>query len=80
MTNALLEHRADVMSRGPNGLTSLHQAARSDLVAVVDVLMEAGAYMEAREDGDCTPLHWAADCGSCNALLVLLRHKADVHA
>lgn len=42
--------------------------------------MEAGASIEARNEGGHTPLHEAAEGPSVKALLALLKHGADINA
>lgn len=78
----LLQHGDDVMSCAPSGGTALHMAARKNQAAAVEALVRAGADVDARSKGivNNAPLHWAVKHGSCDALLVLLRHKADVNA
>lgn len=78
----LLQHGDDVMACAPSGGTALHMAARKNQTAAVDVLVEAGADVHARSKGvvNNAPIHWAVKHGSCDALLALLRHKADVNA
>lgn len=77
----ILQHGVDVMSRGPDSLTTLHIAAQYNQAGAVDVLVEASADVEAREEEyDSTPLHLTALYGSRDAMFALLRHGADVHA
>lgn len=77
----LLRHKVDVMFADADGMTALHHAASADNADAVDLLVEAGADIEAlEEDGEWRPLHRAAAAGSCDAALALLRHKAIVDA
>eukprot|EP00903_Cladosiphon_okamuranus_P012808 g11970.t1 len=61
------------------GLTALHHASTSNSVRVIDVLIEAGAEVEAPLYGSrVTPLHLAASKGCLAAVSALLRHGAHV--
>ncbi|CBJ25744.1 ankyrin repeat protein [Ectocarpus siliculosus] len=79
---ALIRHGVDVDGPDSNGCTALHSAAIGDAVGAIDVLIEAGASIDAQggEDGArYTPLHVASEQGSSEAALSLVKHGADVH-
>ena len=63
----------------PGGITPLHYAAQLNDSEIVFRLLAAGANPNAQTSGNqTTPLHWAADKGSADALRFLLKDKADV--
>ena len=62
------------------GWTALHLAARSDEPQVIEVLLEAGADVEAETLFKARPIHTAVDAESANALRLLLDAGANVNA
>lgn len=77
----LLHHGTHVMSRRPDGSTALHVDVNHNQAGAVDVLVEAGANVEALgEFAETSPIYAAAGGGSCDAMVALLRHKADSNA
>lgn len=46
----------------------------------MQALLEANADVHARDEGDCTPLHYAARDGHALCVSALLRHRADPNA
>ena len=78
---ALLERGADVQTARPDGMTALHWAAmRSDL-ELADMLLYAGAHLEATTRlGRHTPLHVAGRSGRAPVVRALLEAGADPHA
>ena len=62
------------------GWTGLHAAAQAGHVPLVELLLENGADVQAREAGDnTTALHWAAARAEQPLVRVLLDAGADVH-
>ncbi|CAM9565088.1 unnamed protein product [Ectocarpus sp. 12 AP-2014] len=94
MTRALLQHGANFSSSDDLGFTALHWAADYNASAEIDVLVEAGADLEASSsnlamnNGVCgeqsfvglTPLHVAAYYHRSLSMAALLRHGANVDA
>ncbi|NXI40844.1 PP16A phosphatase, partial [Galbula dea] len=63
-----------------DGLTALHQCCIDDSSAVVLVLLEAGADVNARDSELWTPLHAAATCGHLHLVQLLIQCGADLLA
>lgn len=83
MLRALIAHGADVKATLPNnpeGRTALHTAATRNDVPAIDLLVDAGGDVGARNRGGATPLHCAALNSSLEASMTLLMHGADVNA
>ena len=76
---ALLEARADVDARSPDGTTALHWAAHWNDLDTADLLIRAGANVNTTNDFRITPLSMA--CTNANAALVerLLKAGASPH-
>jgi ankyrin repeat protein len=74
------EHPEKVQSRtGQYKWTSLHVAARHGQLAAVNELIERGADVNAREEGDNTyPMHWAAAAGHLDVVRRLADAGGDV--
>ncbi len=70
-----------VFQKGPIFETALHWAAHNDSIEVVNVLLAAGAAVEADETGlyGGKPLHWASE-HQPESVRVLLAHGADVNS
>jgi ankyrin repeat protein len=60
-----------------NGRRALNWAAWHDRVAAIEVLLAAGATLEAENNTGFTPLHHAAEAGSLDAARALLAAGAD---
>lgn len=67
-------------ARNPLGSTPLHLAATNADPAVLKLLIEAGADVNARDDERATPLHMAAYAGRPAHARLLLEAGADVNA
>ena len=63
---------------GESGCTPLHFAAHADQAAAVELLIDAGAFIEGTGDGVGTPLLNAAVACSSKAMLALLQRGADL--
>ncbi|XP_064010530.1 protein phosphatase 1 regulatory subunit 16A isoform X2 [Pogoniulus pusillus] len=63
-----------------DGLTALHQCCIDDAGAVVPVLLDAGADVNARDSELWTPLHAAATCGHLHLVQLLIQRGADLLA
>jgi ankyrin repeat protein len=63
----------------PGGMTPLHYAARHNQVKVIEVLLKAGATVDAREANDITPLLMAVSNNNMAAAHYLLTHGATVN-
>lgn len=82
---AIIDHggRTAVKAVDPMGFTALHHAARSteaNATDAIDMLIEAGADIEAAGDIFSTPLHFSATWSSVTATHALLRHGANVNS
>ena len=58
--------------------TPLHWAARYGHKQVVELLIDRGARVSAKNRGDDTPLHNACQCGHLEIAKTLMRHKATL--
>ena len=68
----LLENGAEVR-------TALHWAAAQALIGIVELLLDRGADINARDGAGFTPLFWAAEDGNVNTVAFLLDKGADVN-
>ncbi|CAM9997383.1 unnamed protein product [Scytosiphon promiscuus] len=82
LVRTLLRHGARAGDASHGGRTALHTAGWLDLAPVIDILVEAGADVDAKtEEGDKTPLFIACkNAGNVSAINALVRHGADIHA
>lgn len=73
---------ANIADTNDQGHTALHLAARNDQPAMIKLLLNSGANIEARSDGGWTPLLMAAEAGSEAAIDALLTHtqSANINA
>ena len=62
---------------GDEGRTPLHIAAAQNNVAMIAILIQKGADINARSDGGVTPLRAACDNRSFRAVQALVDHGAD---
>src|SRR3990172_8138887 len=68
---SLLKERVDVNARQADGATALHWAAHWDDLEAAELLMAAGAQVNAANDYGVTPLSLA--CTNTNAAMVVRR-------
>jgi hypothetical protein len=74
----LLEHDADVDSRGFNNMTPLHWASRYGTLGVGQCLLDHGADINARSEDGLTPLFDAAQGGHVEFAQMLLERGAVI--
>jgi ankyrin repeat protein len=80
MVADLLAHGAQVTSRNAAGSTALHDAALAGSRPVVELLLNKGADVNAREtETGSTPLHHAASWGRIEVVEVLVKLGADLN-
>jgi len=78
---ALLSEGADVNAAPGDGMTALHRAARAGNLAMAELLIGAGANVEARTRlGSHRPLHVASASGRSGVVAVLVAAGAEVNA
>eukprot|EP00388_Colpodella_angusta_P044166 GDKK01061940.1.p1 GENE.GDKK01061940.1~~GDKK01061940.1.p1 ORF type:complete len:182 (+),score=7.91 GDKK01061940.1:236-781(+) len=80
---ALIGRGADVGATTDSevgSFTALHAASANGDAMSMNLLIEAGADIEARDEHGCTPLFYAARKGRYDAVEVLLSRKANVNA
>lgn len=70
----LIARGADV---NKTGWTPLHYAATGGHVAIIDLLLQANAYIDAESPNQSTPLMMAARYGNASAVKFLLEEGAD---
>ena len=74
---ALVEQRAPVDAAQPDGATALHWAAHRDNLEIADVLLRAGADVNATNELGVAPLSLGCTNGSDAMVEKLLAHGAD---
>ena len=72
--------RAEVGLMGGTGDRPLHRATYGEHPEVVELLLENGADLNARNEKGWTALHVAALCGNTRVIKILLGRGADVNA
>src|SRR4051812_26349627 len=78
---ALVKQKADVNGAQGDGMTALHWAATNDDAELAQILVSAGAQVQATTRlGGSTPLWGAAKPGAARLIDVLLAGGADVNA
>jgi ankyrin repeat protein len=78
----LISSGADVNAQSKNefAVMPLHSAAAGHHTAIVELLLDHGAFVNVVQHGGYTPLHTAANSGEEEAVRLLLAHGADVNA
>src|SRR5204863_8343853 len=65
---------------GVKRCTALHMAARRGNAPVAEALLDCGAYIEARDSLNETPLRRAVNCGKTQVAALLLARGADANS
>ncbi len=75
----LLERQADpsARARNPMQVEPLHSAAAASQTEIARMLLDAGADVNARQEGGFVPLHAAAQSGNAELAELLLERGAD---
>ena len=76
LAKLLISRQADI---NHPGWTPLHYAATGGHVAIVQLLLDESAYIDAESPNGTTPLMMAARYGSPEAVKLLIEEGADVH-
>jgi ankyrin repeat protein len=76
LAKQLIDLQADV---NQPGWTPLHYAASSGQTAIVQLLLDHSAYIDAESPNGTTPLMMAARYGNFESLTLLINEGADVH-
>jgi uncharacterized protein len=71
--------RVEINSRGSEGQTPLHWMATLGDATGIELLLRAGANIDAADSQGNTPLHEAVLCRQRTAVAVLLKGGANVH-
>ena len=70
---------ACIWAAGPSSAGPLHQAARSDDIEAVRLLLSQGTDANKTDVEGSTPLHWAAQEGNVHIVDLLVTHKARLN-
>ncbi|KAH9969671.1 hypothetical protein BC827DRAFT_22763 [Russula dissimulans] len=82
VADLLHQHGADVDARGKWEETFLHAVCREPTpeIDIIQWLLGHGVGVNARNEANCVPLHFAADTGCLQLCRMLLEHNADIDA
>ena len=64
-------------AKGAHNKTPLHRAAEKNHVEIAELLISAGANINAEDSWSMTPLQWATNMGSRNVAKILLARAAQ---
>jgi ankyrin repeat protein len=78
ITQALLNHGAEVNARQGGGFTPLHGAAKNGDSAIVELLLAHGAEVNARDNQDKTPRAFAQAEGHQNVVDLLMAQGGEI--
>lgn len=70
----LVQHNADANHRCNRGWTALHESVSRNDLEVMEILVDGGAKVEAKNTYGITPLFVAAQSGQLDALRFLAKH------
>ena len=76
----ILLHNAGSTTQYWPGWILSHPTLSGDHIELTHLLLEHGANADARDDDNCTPLHWASQQGHSEVVLVLVEHGVDADA
>ena len=76
---AYIDQQKNVTRRYEGGRTLLHQAAMKNYAAIVRLLLERGAKVNAVDDDLRTPLHEAMSYFAADAVEILIKNGADLN-
>jgi len=80
VTQYISDGTFNVQLPAAGSMTLLHTAARCGQAAVMEILLQHGAPVDATYSGSFTPLHFAAEKSHVRCAALLLEHRADIHA
>lgn len=78
LTKEMIKNVSDINFRGPVGETALHHAAHFSDEEIIDLMLERGADPSLKDDGNCTPLWFAAQNNKAKIVKRLLEEKIDI--
>jgi len=76
---ALVQQKADVNAKAPDGSTALHWAVESDDPEIVSLLLKAGADVKGKDRFGFTPLYFAISNDNLGMVRQLLKSGADAN-
>ncbi|XP_034480218.1 platelet binding protein GspB [Drosophila innubila] len=89
MLNLFLQCGADVAIKGPDGMTSLHIAAKLGNLDAAQLIVDSYrasrnisnflSFIDAQDEGGWTAMVWAAELGHTDIVSLLINHGADAN-
>lgn len=89
MLNLFLQCGADVAIKGPDGMTSLHIAAKLGNLDAAQLIVDSYrasrnianflGFIDAQDEGGWTAMVWAAELGHTDIVSLLINHGADAN-